>query len=98
MFEDYQQLRPFAETAEILAQKSDWPILYNTDALRENRVPAAAVVYDDDMYVEREYSMETAETIDNLRVWVTNQYDHTGLGADGSVIFEYLHDLLDGNR
>jgi pimeloyl-ACP methyl ester carboxylesterase len=98
MFEDYEQLRAFEETAEIIAQKADWPNLYDRDVLRANQVPCAAVIYDDDMYVEREYSCATASSIENMRVWITNEYDHNGLGVDGAVIFEYLHDLIMGNR
>jgi len=98
MFTDYQQLRPFAETAMILAQKSDWSVLYKKDVLQSNQVPCAALIYDDDMYVEREFSMETAESIENMRIWVTNQYDHNGLGVEGSYIFSYLRDLISGKR
>ncbi|MAA79204.1 MAG: alpha/beta hydrolase [Deltaproteobacteria bacterium] len=95
---DYKELRPFADLATILAQKSDWPILYNEEVLMNNQVPCAALIYDDDMYVERIFSMETAEKIGNMRVWITNEYDHNGLGVDGSVIFEHLYDLIHGNK
>ena len=97
MFDDYEELRPLKEVAEILAKKSDWPILYDKEVLKHNTVPCAAVVYYDDMYVERTFSMQTAQSINNLRVWVTNEYDHNGLGVDGSKIFEYLSALINGN-
>lgn len=98
MCTDYKELRPFADAAMILAKKSDWPMLYDEEKLRQNKVPCAALVYDDDMYVERAFSMETAEKIGNMRIWLTNEYDHNGLGIDGSVIFEHLNDLIHGNR
>ena len=98
MFDDYEQLRSLKEAAEILAQKSDWPLLYDQEVLAANQVPCAAVIYDDDMYVEREFSCATADSINNVRVWITNEYDHNGLGVDGAVIFEHLHDLIVGNR
>ena len=56
------------------------------------------MVYDEDMYVEREWSVQTAEMINGLRVWTTNEYDHNGLGVDGAKIFEHLSDLVIGNR
>ena len=98
MFEEYKQLRSLATTAEILAQKSDWPQLYDLEILQANEVPCAAVIYDEDMYVERELSIETADRINGLRKWTTNEYDHNGLGVDGAKIFEYLSDLIVGNR
>ena len=49
MFETLSALRPFKEVAQILADKDDWPALYNRERLLENRVPVAAVVYYDDM-------------------------------------------------
>ena len=45
--------------AELLAQ-GRWPALYPV-RLAENTVPCAAAIYDDDMYVERALSVETAD-------------------------------------
>ena len=98
MFDDYVHLRPLAAAAHLIAQKNDWPMLYDMDVLRTNEVPCAAVVYYDDMYVERGFSMETADSIQNMRVWVTSEYDHNGLSVNGSGIFDHLSDLLSGER
>ena len=75
-----------------------WRQLYDLHALANNEVPCAAVVYDDDMYVEREFSMQTAASIQKMRVWVTNEFDHNGLRQDGPRILDYLMDLIQGNR
>ena len=96
MFEEYQRLRPLQAVAQTLAQKSDWPHLYDSSVLRNNRVPCAAAVYDDDMYVERQFSSETADAIAGMKVWVTNEYDHNGLRADGPRIVQHLQDLIAG--
>lgn len=96
MFDDYTHLRPLKEAAEILAEAADWPALYNAAVLRANTVPCAAVVYHNDMYVERLFSEETAETIQGLRVWVTSEYEHNGLRADGEKILGRLLDMLHG--
>lgn len=98
MFADYHHLAPLAEAADILAEKDDWPMLYDLDALKRNTVPCAAVIYDDDMYVERALSSETADAIGNTRTWVTNEFDHNGLGVDGARILRYLQDLNRGLR
>jgi pimeloyl-ACP methyl ester carboxylesterase len=93
MFEEYPRLAVMKDVAEILAQKEDWSALYDPAALAQNRVPGAAVVYHDDMYVEREFSEETAAAIPGMNTWVTNEYDHNGLRADGSRILGRLMEL-----
>ncbi len=49
MFDDFEELQPMKEAAQILAEKSDWPDLYDLDALKKNKVPIAAACYYDDM-------------------------------------------------
>ena len=83
-------LAPMKEAAELLASKEDWPTLYDRDALSENEVPVAAAVYENDMYVEREHSLETADAIRGAKVWRTAEYEHNGLRADGPKILERL--------
>jgi pimeloyl-ACP methyl ester carboxylesterase len=95
MFEDYGALAPLREAAELLARR-EWPRLYDADQLRRNEVPAAAVIYADDIYVERTFSEETAAQIRGLRPWVTNEYEHDGLRADGERILGRLIDLARG--
>ncbi|MDP9316691.1 MAG: alpha/beta hydrolase [Chloroflexota bacterium] len=96
MFDDYRRLQPLKEAAEILAAHDAWPDLYVPTVLRKNTVPCAAAIYYDDMYVERHFSEETAETIRGIKVWVTNEYEHNGLRANGEVILSRLLDMLHG--
>jgi pimeloyl-ACP methyl ester carboxylesterase len=95
MFEDYGALRPLREAAEILAGH-EWPRLYDGERLRRNTVPGAAAVYTEDPYVERAYSEETLAATPGLRAWVTSEYDHNGLRADGERILGRLLDLARG--
>jgi len=95
MFEEYGALAPYREAAELLAER-EWPRLYDLDRLRENEVPAAAAIYAEDMYVERRFSEETAALMRGLRPWVTNEYEHNGLRADGARILGRLIDLTRG--
>lgn len=95
MFEDYGALAPLREAADALAH-AEWPRLYDEDVLRANQVPAAAIVYAEDMYVERAFSEETAALIKGLRPWVTNEYEHDGLRVDGERILGRLIDLARG--
>ena len=95
MFEDYGGLAPLREAAEILAER-EWPRLYDRDALRGNSVPTAAAIYAEDMYVERRFSEETASEIRGIRTWLTDEYQHNGLRADGERILGRLLDLARG--
>jgi pimeloyl-ACP methyl ester carboxylesterase len=95
MFEDYGALKPFRQAANILAAHP-WGRLYDNEKLAANKVPVAAAIYADDPYVERRFSEETAELIRGLRPWVTNEYDHNGLRADGDRILSRLIDLARG--
>ncbi|KDD75609.1 hypothetical protein H632_c594p1, partial [Helicosporidium sp. ATCC 50920] len=79
MFEDFKALRPLAETAQILAEKRDWTPLYDAERLARNAVPAAAVAYFEDMFVDFDLSQGTAQAIKGLRLWVTNEYLHCGI-------------------
>jgi pimeloyl-ACP methyl ester carboxylesterase len=94
MFEQIAPLRPLRGAAEALAAKADWPALYDLDALAANRVPVSAAVYHDDMYVDVGLSLETAAHVPHVATWVTNEYEHDGVRADGERVFERLLSTL----
>ncbi len=94
MFEQYQNLISLKEAAQLLAEKADWPILYKPEVLSQNKVPVAAAVYFNDMYVPRDYSLETANSTPNTKVWVTSEYEHNGLRADGEYILDKLMAMI----
>ena len=85
-FEEDPALVPLREAAELLARRRDWPRLYDPDRLGRNTVPCAAAVYHDDIYVDRDLSLQTAEAIAGLRAWVTNEHEHDGLRASADVL------------
>jgi pimeloyl-ACP methyl ester carboxylesterase len=95
MFEEYGALAPLREAADLVAAHH-WPRLYDADQLRANEVPIAAAIYADDPYVERTFSEETASQIRGLRPWITNEYEHNGLRADGERILDRLVELARG--
>jgi pimeloyl-ACP methyl ester carboxylesterase len=96
MFDDYPQLQPLKAAAELLASYTAWPRLYDVAALRANQVPVVAAVYYDDMYVDRVLSLETASTIAGIKLWITNEYQHNALRADGERLLDRLLGLLRG--
>ena len=95
MVEECSELRPLAEAAQLLADH-EWPDLYDADRLAENEVPVVAAVYAQDMYVPREFSEETAARTRGLRAWITNEYEHDGLRANGERVLGRLLDLVQG--
>lgn len=95
MFEQYECLKPLQEAAQLLAEKADWPSLYNAEQLAKNKVPVSCAVYADDMFVEMDISRETLAQIPNSKAWITNEYEHNGLRADGERILDKLIEMGD---
>ena len=94
MFDEYTSLVPLREVAHILAEETNWPMLYDPRRLATNEIPAAAVIYADDMYVPRVHSEQTAEAIRGMKYWITNEFEHNGLRTDGERVFGRLLDLV----
>ncbi|GAA2434638.1 alpha/beta fold hydrolase [Streptomyces macrosporus] len=89
-FEEDPALVPLRDAAHLLAERVDWPPLYDLDRLADNRVPVVAAVYHDDMYVDREHSLRTAAHVRGLRPWITNAHAHDGVRVDASVFDRLL--------
>ena len=81
MFDEIRALRPFADAVNLLAERTDWEPLYDLDRLAANEVPLAAAVYYDDMYVDAGLQLETVAHVGNAHAWVTNEYEHDGIGS-----------------
>ena len=90
-------LRPLREAADILAERDDWPPLYDPTRLAANEVPVAAAVYYHDMYVDRELSMQTARAVRGLQAWVTSEYEHDGLRVSNGAVVDRLIGMARGN-
>lgn len=81
LFEDDPDLSPMKEAADLVAAR-EFDNLYDLDALEANRVPSAAWIYYDDMFVPASESIRTAERT-NITYLLTNDYHHDGLRVDG---------------
>jgi pimeloyl-ACP methyl ester carboxylesterase len=92
MFEEIRALRPFRAAVELLAAETDWSPLYDLAALAANEVPVAAAVYYDDMYVDAHLQLDTIARVGNAQAWVTNEYEHDGIGSDR--VFTRLTELV----
>lgn len=93
MFEEIRGLRPFRAAAEELARRPRWSRLYDAERLASNEVPVVAAVYFEDMYVDSGLQLDTASRVANLHPWVTNEYQHDGIGSGR--VFPRLLDMLD---
>lgn len=96
LFAEDSELRPFAEVADLLAER-EWNQLYFPERLAQADVPVAAAVYHEDAYVPLGYSLETAALLPDCRTWVTSEYEHNGLRMDPAVI-DHLIGLLKHRR
>jgi len=90
--------------ARSLAQKSDWTPIYNIEkmrtALESGAAKAAAAVYVDDMYVDFNASMKVTRRgapLEKCKIWVTNEYQHSGIRDDGARIFSKLIHMAKGS-
>ena len=97
MFNQFEGLQPLSAAADLLAAKKDWPELYNLQQLANNKVPLAAAIYSEDMFVEMQYSLETAKQVANLKYWLTSEYEHNGIRMDGEHILDKLIKLNRGH-
>lgn len=94
IYDEDPALAPMRELAHELAAFMDWEPVYNPEQLANNEVPGAAAVYFEDMFVPTDLSLQTAE-LAGIRTWVTNEYQHDGLRANGATVFQHLQNLLE---
>ncbi|GAB3835600.1 hypothetical protein [Dactylosporangium cerinum] len=94
-FQDTPGLQRYQDVAAVLAEHP-WPRLYDAEVLARVDVPCAAVIYADDPFVIRQFSEETADLLPGMRRWLTDEYLHNGLRADGNRVLDRLLTLVRG--
>ena len=62
MWEHYPGCTAHREAAMLLAER-EWPRLYDAYCLARNEVPVAATIYTNDVYVVRDFAVETAALV-----------------------------------
>lgn len=96
LFHEDSQMADLAHAADIVAEH-EWNQLYFPEVLKTVDVPVAAIAYFQDAYVPLKFSLETAELLPNMRLWVTSEYEHNGLRQDTRVI-DRLIDMVKGRK
>ena len=93
--------------SEALATKNDWLPLFDAHNMQKALVgggfgaktKSAAAVYYEDMYVDFDCCMKLVQRgapLDGVKVWVTNDYQHSGLRDDGATIVKKLLGMAKG--
>ena len=94
-FENHGELKMLLDVAEILETKEDWDELYDLEQLRRSEVPVYAAIFVDDMYVDFEYSLETARIVKGCKKYVTNALYHDALRSRTGDVLRALFELRD---
>jgi pimeloyl-ACP methyl ester carboxylesterase len=94
-FDTYPELIPLKGVANKLAEVDDWTYIYDKEQLAKNEVPVYAATYVDDLYVDYEYSKETAALVQGVKTWETNAYYHSGLRTNTAEVLAALWNLRD---
>jgi pimeloyl-ACP methyl ester carboxylesterase len=92
MFEEVRLLRGFGPAVHALAERPEWSPVLDAERLGANEVPIAAAVYFDDMFVDSGIQLSTLAGIGNAQAWVTNEFEHDGIGAER--VFARLRELV----
>lgn len=92
--------------AHSLACKADWKDLYDPEQMKRalandgtGKSKAAAALYYDDMYVDFNLAMKVTARggpLEECKVWMNNDYQHSGLRDDGVTIFNKLLSMAKG--
>ncbi|WP_225971772.1 alpha/beta fold hydrolase [Paraphotobacterium marinum] len=93
MLSQMKMLKHFEGVGNQIAQKNNWKHLYDINQLKNNKVPVAAFVYKEDMYVDYELSQQTIQHIANLTQIVHSSYEHNAIKIHGKEIFEALEKI-----
>ncbi|PTD09142.1 Proline iminopeptidase [Fusarium culmorum] len=94
-FETYPELQMLREEAELIANREDWPALYDQEKLRKNKVPVYAASYVEDMYVDYDFARDTAKLVKGTKTFETNVMYHSALRAKADEVLHQLFSLRD---
>lgn len=90
MLRDYPGLAPLAQAAQCLAQKTNWPKLYDLAVLANNSVPVVALLMQDDFYVNYDLAKQALRHVANVRVWRHATWQHDALRKHGKQVMRGL--------
>ena len=89
-FDEDPALQAFKEGAHGLAERE-----FTAPYALADAPTTAAAIYLDDIFVPLEESLAAAAHLGDLRPWVTNEYQHNGIGENGAEVMGKLFALID---
>lgn len=92
-FETYPELKKLKGVADILAEYSDWPKLYDEWQLGRNDVPVYAATFVDDMYVDYGLVQESLSKIKGAKQYITNTMFHDAVRSNTEEVVKQLFKL-----
>jgi pimeloyl-ACP methyl ester carboxylesterase len=95
MLDCYPELKKLKTVGEMLAQEKDWPKVYDWEQLAKNEVPVYSAVFYDDIYVDFDLSMETANKIKGCKTFVTNAMYHDAIRGKADAVIKAVMALRD---
>ncbi|CAG8949644.1 hypothetical protein HYFRA_00007878 [Hymenoscyphus fraxineus] len=95
LFDAFPELEKLAPVAEILAQYTDWPELYDEWQLARNTVSLYAATFIEDMYVNYDLAQDTANMVQNCRQVKTNTMYHDAIRSKTDEVLSQLFALRD---
>ncbi|TVY78159.1 Proline iminopeptidase [Lachnellula suecica] len=95
LFDIFPELEKLAEVADIIANYSGWPELYDEWQLARNEVPLYATTFIDDMYVDYGLAQDTVKLVKNCKQFVTNSMYHDAIRSKTDKVLKELFALRD---
>lgn len=92
-FDEDPAQQPFRDVVHEIFQKTDWQAVANQEQLLQNEVPAAVLLYEDDMFIPFEFASSIVEKIPNMNLVTHPEYQHDAIYRHGDVfnrVFEAL--------
>lgn len=92
-FEEDPALIPFYEAVDQVHHRTD--LKAQAQDMSANTVPAAAILYEKDVFIPYELTARSARKTPNLQVWTHSEWFHDGIWAHGAEVARGLFERLD---
>ena len=92
-FAEDPALTPFYEAVDQVHHRTD--LKAQAQDMSANTVPAAAILYEKDVFIPYELTIQSARKTPNLQVWTHSEWFHDGIWAHGAEVARGLFERLD---
>lgn len=92
-FEEDPALRPFFGAVDEVHRMDT--LKAQSDDVSGNRVPAAALLFTNDVYLPYELSIQSAAKVGNLQVWTHEQWLHDAIWVHGDAVAKGIFGMLE---